>query len=140
MLSVMAAHMERAALAATLCAALAGCGGSGPEPAPQPTPQTAATEGQRVYAQDGCSSCHSIDGGSGTGPTFKGLAGSTVELKGGRRAKADDAYLRRAIVDPDAEAVDGYPSGLMSASVRGLGLADKPGDVRALVAYIGSLR
>ncbi len=52
--------------------------------------------------------CHSEDGSYSSGPTWKGLAGSEVTLKGGRKVTADDEYLRRAITDPTGELVDGY--------------------------------
>jgi hypothetical protein len=51
---------------------------------------------------------------------------------------ADDAYLRRAIADPDAEIVKGYRAGVMSAAISGFGLDAKPDDVDALVAYLKS--
>src|SRR6478672_11061594 len=35
-----------------------------------------AVKGKALYTSLGCVGCHSIDGSSGTGPTFKGLAGS----------------------------------------------------------------
>jgi len=51
---------------------------------------------------------------------------------------ADAAYLASSIEDPDAQIVQGYSAGIMSAVV-------KPGsvpaaDVAALVAFIESLR
>jgi mono/diheme cytochrome c family protein len=119
-------------------AVLAGCGGDS-EPASSTPQATGAARGKQLYTADGCSSCHTIDGSKSTGPTFKGLAGSTVRLESGRR-KADRAYLRRAITDPDADIVAGYPKGLMSAAVNGLDLRTKPDDVDALVAYIETLR
>jgi mono/diheme cytochrome c family protein len=92
--------------------------------------------GDQVYRQYACSSCHSLDGSEGTGPTFKGLAGSTVTLKGGKTVQATPEYLERAIVEPDAEVVEGYAPGLMTASIDGFDLKDKPEDVRELVKFI----
>ena len=36
--------------------------------------------GKALYSADGCSACHSLTGAAGVGPSFKGLAGSTVTL------------------------------------------------------------
>jgi cytochrome c551/c552 len=117
-----------------LCAlplAAVACGGSDGGSA-----ASAEGPGEQVYRQYACASCHSLDGSEGTGPTFKGLAGSTVTLKGGKTTKATPEYLERAIVDPDAELVEGYAPGLMTASIDSFDLEDKPEDVRELVEFI----
>ena len=103
-----------------------------------PTAQLVA-RGKQGFASDGCSACHSRTGGAGAGPTVKGLAGSSVTLTDGSTVTADAAYLARAITDPDAQVVKGYQSGIMSAAIAANGLAGKPADVQALVAYIESL-
>lgn len=48
-------------------------------------------EGKRLHADAGCSACHSLDGSPGAGPTFRGLAGSSVELADGTTVTGDDA-------------------------------------------------
>jgi cytochrome c2 len=95
-----------------------------------------AVRGQNLFAADGCSGCHSLDGTAGAGPTVKGLAGARVELSDGSSTTADDAYLTKAITDPDAEIVKGYQKGVMSGAVSSFDLASKPQDVDALVAFI----
>jgi cytochrome c oxidase subunit 2 len=119
---------------ALLCALpllAAGCGGG------DSSGSTASGDpGEEAYRQYACSSCHSLDGSEGTGPSFKGLAGSTVTLADGKQVKADTAYLERAITDPEAEVVKGFNAGLMTASIDGYDLQDKPEDVRKLVEYI----
>jgi cytochrome c oxidase subunit 2 len=67
-----------------------------------------AQRGKQVAADAGCIACHGSDGGGGIGPGWVGLAGSTVTLEDGSQVTADDAYLRRAITDPQAEIVEGY--------------------------------
>jgi cytochrome c oxidase subunit II len=95
-------------------------------------------KGKQLYGADGCSACHSLTGAAGAGPSFKGLAGSTVTLATGQTVTADDAYIERSITSPDAQIVKGYHSGIMAPAISGFGLASKPADIRALVAFIKS--
>jgi mono/diheme cytochrome c family protein len=117
-----------------------------PVTAPPPTtPQGPVTvtpalvaRGKALYSSATCAGCHSLDGTSGAGPSFKALAGSSVALDGGQTVTADDAYLQESIVDPDAQIVEGFHSGLMAPAISSYDLASKPADVRALVAFIQS--
>jgi mono/diheme cytochrome c family protein len=109
---------------------------SGPGPVTA-TPALIAA-GKSLYTSDSCSGCHSLTGAAGAGPSFKGLAGSTTTLSSGKTVAADDAYLERAIADPDAQIVKGYAAGLMAPAVASFDLAHKPDDIRALVAFIKS--
>lgn len=64
----------------------------------------------------GCLGCHTLDGGAGKGPTLRGLMGQTRTVREGdatRAVVADAAYVRRSIVDPDAQLVVGYPRSTM---------------------------
>lgn len=97
-----------------------------------------AAGGARLYQSLGCSGCHSLTGAKETGPTFKGLYGSQVQLSTGQTVTADDAYLLESILDPDKQIVKGFPKGVMSAAI-------PPGSVpeakaKALVAFIKSKR
>jgi mono/diheme cytochrome c family protein len=98
------------------------------------------TRGKSLYPSDGCSACHSLTGSAGVGPSFKGLNGSTVTLSNGQTVSADDAYLEQSIANPDAQIVKGYRAGVMSAAVASYGLTGKPDEIRALVAFIKSLK
>jgi cytochrome c oxidase subunit 2 len=100
----------------------------------------AAGSGEDLYRQYACASCHSLDGSEGTGPSFKGLAGSTVKLEGGKQATADAAYIEKAITDPDADVTEGYNAGLMKASTDGFDLQSKPEDVQKLVEFIQGVK
>ncbi len=95
-------------------------------------------QGKGLYSSDGCSACHSLTGAPGVGPSFKGLAGSSVSLTTGQTVTADDAYLEQSITAPDAQIVQGYHAGLMGPAISSFGLAGKPDQVRALVAFIKS--
>jgi mono/diheme cytochrome c family protein len=96
--------------------------------------------GKALYTSGGCSACHSLSGAPGAGPSFKGLAGGTSTLTTGQTVTVDDAYLERSITDPDAQVVKGYHQGIMAPVVAGLGLSAKPDELRALVAFIKSLK
>src|SRR6476646_284805 len=77
-----------------------------------------ATKGKALYTSLGCIGCHSLDGSKGTGPTFKGLAGSKVALTNGQSVVADPAYLEKSIENADADVVQGYSPGIMSAVIK----------------------
>lgn len=96
--------------------------------------------GATLYKTDGCAACHSLNGSAGVGTSFKGLSGSRVVLADGQTVTADDAYLEQSIASPDAKIVNGYRSGVMSAAVSSYGLARRPDDLRALVAFIKAQR
>src|SRR5262245_49127644 len=76
-----------------------------------------APGGEGLYASLGCQGCHSIDGSPSSGPTFKGLFGSMVELTNGQKVKADEQYLLDSIMDPDKQIVKGYQPGVMASAV-----------------------
>ena len=88
--------------------------------------------GKEVVAENGCTSCHSVDGEDGVGPTWAGLAGSEVLLDDGTTVVADEEYLRTAIVDPSAQIVDGYRGIMPERSF-------DDDDVDAMVAYLQDL-
>jgi cytochrome c oxidase subunit 2 len=89
----------------------------------------AAREGQQVAEAQGCTSCHQVSGDDGIGPAWQGLAGSEVQLADGSVVVADEAYLTRAIVEPNAQIVEGY-NGIMPERA----LDDD--EVAAIVAYL----
>lgn len=64
--------------------------------------------GKMIYESRGCSTCHSLDGSRGQGPSLKGLFGHDVPLAGGKIVKADANYIRESIMDPQARIVAGY--------------------------------
>lgn len=72
--------------------------------------------GEALLTRKGCLTCHSTDGSRRSGPSLLGLWGATrtVVTDGVKReVVADDAYLERALDDPDADVVVGYPRGMM---------------------------
>lgn len=94
---------------------------------------TMAEAGERAFAELGCASCHQ-EGDSGRGPSLVGLAGSVVEMSDGTRRVADAAYLREAILRPQASVRAGYQP--IMPTFQGLLGEDQ---VLELIAYIESL-
>ncbi len=101
-----------------------------------PSEADLVARGEELWTSTGCAGCHSLDGSAGVGPTMKGLAGSKVTLDDGSTVTADDAYLERAIVDPDAQVSEGHKPGIMSGAVASQKFDTRPEDVAALVAFI----
>lgn len=64
--------------------------------------------GRTIANNQGCIGCHSLDGGAGVGPTWKGLFGKTEIMADGATVIVDEAYLKESIVDPNAKVVEGY--------------------------------
>jgi cytochrome c oxidase subunit II len=100
--------------------------------------QGLAAEGRQIAKARGCASCHTTDGSNGTGPTWKGLYGSTVLLDDDRTVTANEAYLRESMLQPTAKTVKGFQKGLMETTIRPNSLSEK--EVKALIAYIKTLR
>jgi cytochrome c oxidase subunit 2 len=68
--------------------------------------------GHELLEKHGCLGCHSEDGTSRIGPTFKGIWGRsvTVMTNGAERTITSDAvYLRRSLSEPGADVVKGFP-------------------------------
>jgi mono/diheme cytochrome c family protein len=97
-------------------------------------PESAA-RGELIANGTGCLACHTTDGTPGSGPTWKGLAGSSRPLTSNEVVIADDDYLRRAIVDPSVEVVQGFDP-IMPPDY-GDQLTDQ--EITDLVEYIKSL-
>jgi cytochrome c oxidase subunit 2 len=95
-----------------------------------------AAQGAKLFQSLGCSGCHSLNGAKLTGPPLNGVAGQKVKLSTGQSVTADDAYLLQSILDPDAKIVQGFPKGIMSATIRPHSVSQP--DAKALVAFIKS--
>jgi cytochrome c oxidase subunit 2 len=94
--------------------------------------------GPRLFQEKGCKACHSIDGTPLLGPTLKGTFGRTVTvLTGGkeRAVVADEAYLRRSLVDPGSDVVKGFPP--IMPSQKGI-LTDS--EMEEMVKYLKELK
>lgn len=72
--------------------------------------------GQKLFFERGCTSCHSLDGTPKQGPTLAGLVGKTrpvITAEKPREIVADEVYIRRSILEPNHDIVQGYVPGAM---------------------------
>ena len=89
--------------------------------------------GALISQDNGCITCHSIDGSDLIGPSWKGLWGKTEQLENGSSVTVDENYIKESIIQPSGKIVKGYPA-VMPA------FTDLSEDeLTALVAYIKSL-
>jgi cytochrome c oxidase subunit II len=95
-----------------------------------------APSGSQLFLERGCKACHSIDGSPLVGPTMKGLfEKDVVVMEGGkeRTVVADEAYLRKSILEPNADIVKGFPPVMPPQQF-------SEEEVKALTGYIRDLK
>jgi cytochrome c oxidase subunit 2 len=63
--------------------------------------------GEYMYTARGCNQCHSVDGSAKTGPTWKGIFGTTGQTSAGA-ITVDEDYIRESILDPNAKVRSGF--------------------------------
>lgn len=93
-----------------------------------------AAAGHKLFEQLGCATCHQGDSGS-RGPSLVGLFDKQVALADGSAVVADEAYLREAILNPQAAVVAGYQPIMPTFK----GLVSEEGLLQ-LITYIKSLQ
>ncbi|MEK7382860.1 MAG: cytochrome c oxidase subunit II [Elusimicrobiota bacterium] len=106
-----------------------------PKPAPRRKPNAADSRAIKILDDRQCLVCHTTDGTPMLGPSLLGLYGrERLVISAGKQIKvrADEAYLRRAIQDPGAEIVVGFPPNMPAAPL------SKP-ELNSVVAYLKSL-
>lgn len=91
--------------------------------------------GKKVYQMRGCGQCHSTDGSSGNGPTFKGVWGTERRMVDGGKATFDENYVRESILQPKAKVLVGYEPVMPTFQGR-----IKDEEITALIAYLKSLQ
>lgn len=96
-----------------------------------------SARGEIWAKNNGCLSCHSVDGSPSVGPTWKGLFGATVTLADGTNVTIDDAYLHNAIVNPNLQVAAGFSPGVMPQNYQA-SISDQ--QVNEIVEYIKSLK
>src|SRR5260370_2466402 len=70
--------------------------------------QTPAVAGPQLFQSLGCVSCHGANREGGRGPALAGLYGRQTLLRTGASIRADEAYIRESIVNPQAKMVAGF--------------------------------
>ncbi len=64
--------------------------------------------GTLLYEQQGCKTCHSTDGSTLVGPSWKGLYGSKRTFADGTSSTADENYIKNSILNPAGQVVEGF--------------------------------
>jgi len=97
--------------------------------------ESAASQGQKLFQERGCASCHQADPGGqqGRGPTLYGLFGKQRQVEGGS-VVADESYIRESILNPQAKIAVGFQN--IMPTFQGQ-LSEE--QILQLVAYIRSL-
>ncbi len=97
-----------------------------------------AGKGKELLEKHGCLGCHSLDGTPKVGPSLKGIWGNRVTvLTNGveRNITVDEAYLRRSLLEPNADVVKGFPPVMPSFAGK---LTDA--EIKALVEFLKGVR
>jgi cytochrome c oxidase subunit 2 len=95
-----------------------------------------AEQGQALFNQLGCGNCHAsvVNNQNGRCPNLAGLFGSTVDLKDGKRVRADESYIRESVLFPQSKIVAGYDDYMPTFK----GLITEDGMLK-LIEYIRSM-
>ena len=102
---------------------------------PRPPPAAESTHpGYKILDANLCTTCHSLDGQPGIGPTFKGLYGRTEKLKDGSSIKVSDAFIRKKILQPEAEII----AGKFEQAMPKTDLSDQ--EIEEIIEYIQTLK
>jgi hypothetical protein len=98
--------------------------------------QQLVEQGARLAVADGCAACHLDAAGRGIAPSFASFAGHHVTLADGHRVLVDERFIHRGLLRPGENEIEGYDPAPMLKAIRRLRLADDPGQVAALTAFI----
>jgi cytochrome c oxidase subunit 2 len=91
--------------------------------------------GRELFIRNGCGACHSSDGSTKTGPSFKGIYGQTHTFVNAQPTEVDDNYIRESILEPMAKIRQGFQGVMPTYKGR---LKDK--EITAIIEYIKSLQ
>lgn len=91
-----------------------------------------AAAGRKLFVSQGCAACHQM-GAAQIAPNLQGIHQSTQVLVGDIRVKADDAYLRSSIKQPQLQIVKGYAAAMPAYAHL------TEAELDQLVAYLKSL-
>lgn len=97
-----------------------------------PSRESLLEKGRQLVESHGCRACHSQDGSASLGPSWKDLYGRTEQLADGSSVQVDEAYLKKAILEPNVRRVQGYPPLMVAYTFT-------QDELGAVVAFIKSL-
>src|ERR1035437_3691819 len=95
--------------------------------------------GFTVLQNNACTGCHSIDGSPLVGPSFKGLFGSTIDVKTNgvlHKVKVDEEYIETSIYDPDKDIAKNFTPGIMKPYKNII----KDNDIKLINDYLKTLK
>lgn len=93
-----------------------------------------ALEGRKAFLKYRCLSCHSADQ-EATAPVLENLIGKPERLQNGQVVTIDEAYIRRSIIEPDAQIVAGWQN--IMPTFKGQITEE---EIFSLIAYFRSLK
>ena len=96
---------------------------------------TPAEIGEQLVQLQACQTCHSLDGSSVIGPSFKGLWGKEETLADGTTVTVDENYIRESILEPGAKIVSGYSNVMTPYAGR---LSDD--DITNIIEYLKTIK
>lgn len=84
-------------------------------------------DGAEVFTRYLCNTCHSLDGAIGVGPTMQGMG-----------AQQSREQISESIRNPDAVIVEGFPAGIMGATLNAVQFNDTvtEAEFESLVTYL----
>jgi cytochrome c oxidase subunit II len=80
--------------------------------------QTKDLPGLDLIRKNACTGCHSIEGKRLVGPAFNGIYGKERKVVSNGQTKsviADNEYIKRSMIDPNSEIVEGFSPNLMQS-------------------------
>src|SRR6478609_10199404 len=91
--------------------------------------------GTLLYEQQGCKTCHSTDGSTLVGPSWKGLFGKARTFADGSNTTADENYIKNSILNPSGQVVQGFTPAMPTYQGK---LNDK--QLTGIIEYIKTLK
>jgi cytochrome c oxidase subunit 2 len=91
--------------------------------------------GGLLYEQQGCKTCHSTDGSTLVGPSWKGLFGKQRTFADGTSTPADENYIKNSILNPVGQVVQGFAPAMPTYQGK---LNDK--QLTGIIEYIKTLK
>lgn len=91
--------------------------------------------GAKMYDERGCKTCHSTDGSTLVGPSWKGIWGTDRRFADGSTGKVDENYIAESINNPSGKIVEGFAPSMPTYQGQ---LTDE--QINGIVEYIKSLK